>query len=101
MAKHEDEVSAVDYFETNTHAFVLRVWREEPLANSGESVWHGHITHVQSGQRRYFQQLREIIVFISTYFVRGEHGANSRLSYMGRLRQWFCRRLHCSGEHSV
>lgn len=99
MVEHEDELSAAEPFETSTHAFVLRVWREEPLTDNGESMWRGHITHVQSGQRRYFQHLREVAAFLTTYSVRIDNGANKRLCCISRLQHWFCQRLHCSDKH--
>ena len=46
---------APDLYELNTHSFVLRIWREDDQPAAGIGKWRGHITHVQSGKRRYFQ----------------------------------------------
>lgn len=47
--------------DTHTHAFVVKVWMDEP------SLWRGYITHAYSGQRRYFQDLNKILEFIRMY----------------------------------
>ena len=49
--------------EASSHAFVVRVWAEKGAA----SPWRGHVTHVQSGERRYFGEMKEVVAFIATY----------------------------------
>ncbi|MEZ4861760.1 MAG: hypothetical protein R3C14_10645 [Caldilineaceae bacterium] len=90
--------TAPELFETNTHSFVLRIWREELREANGASVWRGHITHVQSGERRYFQRLREIVTFIASYLLPADHTMARPLSRMARVQRWLCRWLHCTDE---
>lgn len=59
--------------EANTHAFVVRVWREE----GGHMTWRGHITHVLSGRRSSFNNLESILTIITSFLA--EDGANTRL----------------------
>ena len=53
--------------ETNTHSFVIRIWLEETPQETPRPTWRGHITHVPSGQRRYLQDLNEMVAFIRPY----------------------------------
>ncbi len=58
-------VGSMNSLETNTHAFVIRIWLEE--AEGGEAAWRGHITHVLSGERSYLKDLEYILKFIASY----------------------------------
>lgn len=51
--------------ETNTHSFVIRIWREGAEGRPG--TWRGHITHVLSGKRSYLKDLGDILTFIVPY----------------------------------
>lgn len=53
-----------------SHSFVVKVWLEESKEEAGEAVWRGHITHVPSQERRYFNALDDIIDFIGPYLER-------------------------------
>lgn len=93
------DVAAADLWEANTHAFVLRIWQEE-IPTQGDPIWRGHITHVISGQRRYFQRLSDVVGFITAYVApmnrtMGRH-SELQVSFLYRLHQWLCRWLHCS-----
>lgn len=57
----------MDLFESDTHSFVVRIWLEETAEETGRTVLRGHITHVPSGERRYFQDLCGISRFIISY----------------------------------
>ena len=53
--------------EGRTHSFVVTVWLEEARAETPDATWRGHITHVQSGTRRYFDRLSVIADFVAPY----------------------------------
>jgi hypothetical protein len=53
--------------EFNVHSFIVKVWLEEEATNDSDSVWHGHITHVPSGEKRYLNNLDQISLFIQPY----------------------------------
>ncbi len=53
--------------ETIIHSFVIRIWLEEPAKRNNPAKWRGHITHVLSGQRRYMEQLNDIVEFIGSH----------------------------------
>jgi hypothetical protein len=54
--------------EARTHSFIVKVWLEETPAETGRgATWRGHVTHVQSGTRRYFDQLSFIADFVAPY----------------------------------
>ena len=51
----------------NIHSFVVRIWLEETHANPRLSVWRGHITYVNTGDRHYFENINEIPTFIAPH----------------------------------
>ncbi|GIV76645.1 hypothetical protein FKZ61_018020 [Litorilinea aerophila] len=57
----------MDSYEPGAHSFVLKIWIEESGDAAIPTKWRGHITHVPSGQRRYFEALEEIIHFVQPY----------------------------------
>jgi hypothetical protein len=74
-------------FESTTHSFVIRIWLEEP-EETGRARWRGHITHVLSGERRYLENMAEVVDFIRPYLA--EMGVTPGLQ--ARLQQWLRRR---------
>lgn len=89
--EERSEASTAALDEWKTHSFVLRLWCEEAQTTHSAGLWRGHITHVQSGKRRYFQQLHDVVTFISTYLPMAEHMERHPISHIARLRQWLCR----------
>lgn len=55
--------------ELNIHSFVVKLWLEEETTDQGGPLWRGHITHVPSGERSFFQNLGDIVIFIAQYLV--------------------------------
>ncbi|MBI4671156.1 MAG: hypothetical protein HY741_05755 [Chloroflexi bacterium] len=56
--------------ESVSHSFVVKVWIEENPPEARHVLWRGHITHVTSRERRYFQNLDEVARFIAPYLVQ-------------------------------
>jgi hypothetical protein len=81
------ERDGLDLIEFNTHSFVIKIWLEEPADELHKGRWRGHITHVPSGERRYLQNLKEIVAFIVPYLV----SMGVRLEASWRLRSWLRR----------
>lgn len=54
----------MDEFEPHIHSFIVKLWLEETIEETGQTLWRGHITHVPSGERRYLKDLEEIAAFI-------------------------------------
>jgi hypothetical protein len=52
------------------HSFIVKIWIEESLEEADEATWRGHITHVPSEERRYLQNLDDIIDFVAPYLHR-------------------------------
>lgn len=57
----------MELLESHTHSFVIKIWLEETAAEAGRAVWRGHITHVPSNARRYFDEFDQIERFIVPY----------------------------------
>ena len=49
------------------HSFVIRMWLEEKAVGLEHRKWRGHITHVPSNQRRYFDDLEDIKQIVKSY----------------------------------
>lgn len=71
--------------ESKVHSFIVKLWLEEAGDETGMVGWHGHITHVPSGERRYLQDLRDILSFVKPYI--GESGADDA-AQTSRARSW-------------
>jgi hypothetical protein len=76
-----------DLEESNTQSFIVKVWIEETIEESGEAKWRGHVTHVQSGKRQYLQNLDGVAAFIAPYLKN--MGVN--LSKLQQTRRWLHR----------
>jgi hypothetical protein len=76
--------------ESLVDSFIVKLWTE---ADSGAATarvkWHGHITHVPDGARRYLKDLDEIKIFIEPYLV--EMGVD--VGKRSRLKHWLRRRF--------
>jgi hypothetical protein len=59
-----------EMYEGNTHVFMVKIWLEESVDESGRAVWRGYITHLPDGERRHIQDLDEMFDFIITYLKR-------------------------------
>lgn len=70
--------------ETTSHPFLVRIWLEEVASDAHPATWRGHITHVPSGERRYLEDLDEIVAFMKPYLE--EMGVQFRLPL--RLKRW-------------
>jgi hypothetical protein len=57
----------MDPFESKTHSFVVKIWLEDGEEESRSTAWRGHITHVPSKRRQYFESLSGIAKFVSGY----------------------------------
>jgi hypothetical protein len=53
--------------ENTTHSFVIKVWVEDVTLQNGQTIWRGHITHIPSKRRRYFDDYRSLQQFIEAY----------------------------------
>lgn len=51
-----------------TCSFILKVWVEEHDEEHSRTLWRGHITHVMSGKRHYFENLSAALNFMLPYF---------------------------------
>lgn len=82
--------ASVDLLEANTHSFIVKIWLEETMAETGQATWRGHITHVPSGQRRYLKNLSDVTAFIEPYLQQ----MGVRLRNRWPLADWL-RRIRC------
>lgn len=77
----------MDTLESTTQSFIVKVWVEESAREDGREVWHGHITHVPTGQRRYLKDLSEVEDFIAPHL----EDMGVKLGMRWRVRRWFKR----------
>ncbi len=76
----------MDLTESKVHSFIVKLWLE---GETNELVWHGHITHVPSGARRYFKQLSDITDFVAEYIDRSDEAQPDLKS---RMKGWLRKR---------
>ena len=77
----------MDSLEPDAQSFIVKVWVEESSGEAGRGVWHGHITHVPSHERRYLKNLGEIEDFIAPHL----EAMGVKLGMRWRLRRWLKR----------
>lgn len=78
----------MDIYEVSVHPFIVKIWLEETTEEAGRATWRGRIIHVPSGEKRYLQDLNDIIDFITPYLreMGVEYPPLSRIGQ--RLRLW-------------
>ena len=81
----------MDMPESKVHSFIVKLWQDEAADETEEPVWHGYITHVPDGERRYLKTLRDIADFITRFLENGSFEGERR----SRLKGWL-RRLNLS-----
>jgi hypothetical protein len=74
----------MDSREATSYPFVIRIWLEDSAEGGHGATWRGHITHVPSGERRYFDSLDDIASFVAPYLER----MGVKLGLWWRVRQW-------------
>jgi hypothetical protein len=70
--------------ETKVHSFIVKLWQENDA--TGKTKWHGYITHVPDGRRRYLQDLRDIISYIKSYLANDPTKASAARERFGWLK---------------
>ena len=75
----------MDLSESTVHSFIIKLWLE---GDATSFVWHGHITHVPSGERRYFKKLSGITDFVSEYL----DGRKTQSDLKSRMKGWLKKR---------
>jgi hypothetical protein len=84
----------MDEPEARTHSFIVKIWLEDIAGKTGHAIWRGHVTHVQSGARRYFDHLEFIADFVASYL----EGMGAKLGRLRSLKRWL-RGRRSSGAH--
>jgi hypothetical protein len=79
----------MNLLETTTHSFVIKIWQEEPAAESGRGKWRGRITHVGTGAHGYFEDLAEIPRFVAPYLGYAAYEQDRTRRLWHRLRAYF------------
>ncbi len=62
-------------------SFIVKIWIDEDDEEAAPATWHGLVTEVPGGARRYVKQLSEITDFVGSRLVelRVELGPERRL----------------------
>jgi hypothetical protein len=74
----------MDLTESKVHSFIIKLWLE---GDANTLVWQGHITHVPSGERRYFKKLSGITDFVSEYL-----DGSRQPDLKSRMKDWLKKR---------
>lgn len=78
----------MDQSEATTFSFIIKIWVEAVVDDAGQVAWHGYVTHVPDGTRRYLKDLDALALFIAPYLEQ----AGVRLGICWQVRQWLRRR---------
>lgn len=81
----------MDSPESKVHSFIVKLWQEEVGDEADKAFWHGYITHVPGGERRYIKRMNDINDFIVLHL--GEMITRPGPEF--RFRRWL-RRLRLS-----
>jgi len=57
----------MNLFETSTESFIVKIWTSEEESGVDGVNWCGQVTHVLSGEQRFFRNLAEIEQFMLPY----------------------------------
>lgn len=82
----------MDLPESQVDSFIVKLWAETDAGTATTTArvkWHGHITHVSDGARRYLKDLDEIKFFIEPYLAEMGVDVGKRWS----LKHWLRRRF--------
>ena len=64
----------------NGNTFLVRIWLEWSEAGS---CWRGQIVHVQSGERKYFLHLEDMLRFMQGYVSMRESDKQDAAAHLG------------------
>jgi hypothetical protein len=68
--------------ESEVQSFIVKLWLDDGARRKGMKGWHGHITHVPSGERRYLKELQDIVTFVKPYV------GDVDTTFISQLRRW-------------
>lgn len=74
----------MDLTESQVHSFIVKLWLEAVADEAERAAWHGQITHVPDGERRYFTDLDEIRSFIEPYLGGAGKGRRGVMRWIRR-----------------
>jgi hypothetical protein len=57
----------MELYERNTCSFIVKVWVEDSDKETKQFFWRGHITHVITGRRQYFEDITTMGNFVTHY----------------------------------
>ena len=76
--------------ELKVHSFIVKLWLDDS-SHTNKPGWHGYITHVPSGERRYVLEIRDIQNFVKAYVTEIGTETSFISRFRRRLRLWLRR----------
>jgi hypothetical protein len=77
----------MDAGEATVHSFIVKLWLEGDDGQGQRIAWHGYITHVPTGARRYLQSLSDVTEFIKQHLDEND----AQASLKSRKSNWLKR----------
>lgn len=77
----------MDAGEATVHSFIVKLWLEGDDGQGKRTAWHGYITHVPTGARRYLQSLSDVTEFIKQHLDEND----ARSNFESRTSSWLKR----------
>jgi hypothetical protein len=85
----------MDVGEATVHSFIVKLWLEDDDGEGKRTAWHGYITHVPTGARRYLQNLSDVTEFIRQHLDEND----ARNSFKSRKGNWLKRLILKPTKH--
>jgi hypothetical protein len=70
--------------EIDVHSFIVKLWLEKEAQGTKRVTWHGYITHVPGGERRYLKDMNDVTEFIELHMEQ----MGVEFGIRGRVRRW-------------
>lgn len=77
---------------TSIHSLIVKIWRKGDASTLPLPTWHGHVTHVPSGERVYAHDPNELPTIVAAQLRK----LGIRLAACWRLKLWLHERKHHS-----
>jgi hypothetical protein len=81
----------VDLIEPDVHSFIVKISIDRGPEERPRPTWHGYITHVPDGERRYLKDLNEIAGFIAAHLRRAGVEPQEHVPLARWLKSWIMR----------
>lgn len=74
--------------QTSIHSLIVKIWRKDDASKASQTIWHGQVTHVPSGERDYSKNPDELPTIVAAQLRK----LGVQFAACWRLRLWLYER---------